>query len=516
MTEVAQVLEGSRDWWIEETSVLDGLRALPDASIHCVVTSPPYWGLRAYGTHPQIWGGDPGCSHEYVETRTAADNKNDPIGSEHADNRADREDLKTLRSGTRPQSAWTELVKPAANGITGEKGGAGVNNDQATATRRPNVSHACALCGAWRGELGSEPAVELFVEHLVLIFREIARVLRSDGTVWLNIGDSYAGSGRGPGNTFGGKSEQQFKRQGFEGTGGWQAAQRLPKNGGLHATLLAQAVIGNAWGPPPPGIKRKELCLIPERLAIALQADGWYVRSRIAWCKKSAMPESVKDRPTSAWEHIWLLTRKPDYFYDAEAVRQTAIHEGRVVKAYRPDARAVVDGANLRNYWQIESDELPDDESWVLGPEPFADAHFAVFPTELAKRCILAGTSERGVCATCGAPWRRIVDTSYRNPGNRTTNGPRSLQNREITAGYPVRLESQRETAGWEPTCKCADAGTRGAIVLDPFVGSGTTVLTALRHGRRGIGFEMNPKYVTMARKRVTNDSPLFNTESCS
>src|SRR4030095_961787 len=171
-------------------------------------------------------------------------------------------------------------------------------------------STLCARCGAWRGELGSEPTIELYVEHIVQVFAEVRRVLRKDGTLWLNVGDSYAGSGKGP-TGFNGIGDQE-QRQGFRAGEFLNPGGRPPVKQGGARTRDGIGYVD--------GLKAKDLCLIPFRLALALQAEGWYVRSDIAWCKRAPMPESVTDRPTTAWEHVFLLTRSVRYFYDQIAV----------------------------------------------------------------------------------------------------------------------------------------------------------------------------------------------------
>lgn len=476
---LASVLDGQTSWWIEHCSVLDGLRSLPDGSVHCVVTSPPYWGLRSYGTEPQVWGGDPAHEHHFCQE------------TPHK----------------RTTGVATESVKQNSNAgaVAVERGPAGL---------------LCS-CGAWRGELGAEPTIELYVAHMVEVFRELKRVLHPTGTCWLNIGDSYAGSGKGP-TGHNGIGDQET-RQGFNGS-----RQLRPDRGLTAGKATVNMSLG---GKPSPGTKAKGLRLIPERLAIALQDDGWWVRSRIAWCKTSAMPESVQDRPTSAWEHVWLLTRSARYFYDAEAVRQAAIHEGRVVKAYGPDARAhqvgdvvndrrtatgfanhdtVVNGANLRNFW-------------VLGPEPFAGAHFATFPPELARRCILAGSSERGVCPKCGGPWRRLFVKVVEEKRTHYPTGWMQGEGRHDVDVYRGNYLDQdgreeyhdiklRRPNGWIRGCKCKEnLEPIPSLVLDPFAGSGTAILVASRNGRRGLGLELNPEYIEMARRRIVSDAPLFN-----
>jgi DNA modification methylase len=381
---------------IIQAHVLDGLAQLADESVHCVVTSPPYYGLRSYGIPPQTW----------------------------------------------------------SNG--------------------------------WVGDLGLEPNLGQYLDHMVEVCREIRRVLRSDGTFWLNIGSSYANDGKWGGHT-----------------------------GGKHVKALHDTPIGR--NKKYTGFKPKDEMLIPARLAICLQQDGWWVRSEITWAKRAPMPESVTDRPTSATEKVFLLTRSPRYYYDAEAVKEPSEYPGderhlrtdNTIEYARPDngsrartAKPTAANRNLRNWW-------------LLGPEPFAAAHFATFPTEIPRRAILAGTSERGCCPKCSAPWGRVVDKRYNNPGNRTTNGPRSLARRHETAGFPVRLESEVETIGWRPTCRCnldidADLDCVPATVLDPFLGAGTTALVADRLGRNCIGIELSDSYVAMARRRIESDAGMF------
>lgn len=454
-------------WRIEQGHVLEVLRAMEPESVQVCVTSPPYWGLRAYKTESQIWGGDHDCAHEWG---------------------------------------------PACN--------VGAWHDG-------NEYHDCRLCGAWRGELGSEPTIECYVEHIVAVFREVRRVLRNDGTCWLNIGDSYAGSGKGP-TGHNGLGDQE-ERQGFTGVSGKSTL----KFGGKsykdyteeeRAHLQAsQPVFGG--GKSSPGMKAKDLCLIPERLALALQADGWWVRSRIAWCKRAPMPESVTDRPTSAWEHIWLLSKSARYYYDADAVREDAIEgtdigllRGRsfdspeFVSAHAPSIQKRIEfgvdsrtaGTGTRNMWNY----------WTLSPEPWPQAHFATFPTEIPRRAILAGSSERGCCPQCGTPWKRVVE---RIGVGRSEIGEKTEAKRadglvtQFTRAPGGAPSPEITTLGWEPGCKCNAGEPVPCVVLDPFAGSGTTVMVALRHNRRAVGIELNPEYVRMARGRIVGDAPLFN-----
>jgi DNA modification methylase len=393
--------------------VLDVLREMPSGSVNCVVTSPPYWGLRAYGTEPQVWGGDPNCPHSETEP-AAAPPQTGGNGAASA--------KQVTNAGT--QTWNTERVYIVGGGTAGSSAEAfskpGPENAARIKAARWREYATCTLCGAWRGELGSEPTPALFVAHLVEIFRGVKRVLRKDGTAWLNIGDSYAGSGKGTSS----------------------------KNGLSKQHTNVGSLIGST--PVVDGLKGKDLCLIPERLAIALQDDGWYIRSRIAWCKRAPMPESVQDRPTSAWEHIWLLSKSATYYYDADAVRNPWADERNGASgarslpyshgAGRHDTLGTSErqglgvqpntvGANLRSYW-------------LLSPDPYPEAHFATFPRELPRRCIKAGS----------------------RPGD---------------------------------------------TVLDPFAGSGTTLLVANELGRQAIGIELNPDYCDLALRRLQQDSLL-------
>jgi DNA modification methylase len=305
----------------------------------------------------------------------------------------------------------------------------------------------------------------LFVEHLVTVFREVRRVLRDDGTVWLNLGDSYA-TAAGPG---------------WQGKNGQRSDRRFTA---VRDNVPLREIARHA----PPGLKPKDLVGIPWRVAFALQADGWWLRSAITWCKKSAMPESIQGRPTSATEMIFLLTKSARYFYDPLGFREPR------------DESA----PNLRNFW-------------LLGPEPYPMAHFATFPSEIPRRAILLGTSERGACPVCGAPWRRVVSRT----GLRTIAAGMDGERPKLRARQAMGLASRRTalsasnshnastpqspivtTTGWTPTC-AHDAAPVPCVVLDPFAGSGTVPSVAQRLGRIGVGVERKADYLALATRRI-------------
>ena len=406
-------------WQLRHGHVLDALREMSDQSVHCVVTSPPYWGLRSFGTAPQIWG------------------------------------------------------------------------------------------SGWVGELGSEPTIQLYIEHLVDVFAEVKRVLRNEGTLWLNIGSTYSGSGKGP-TGWNGIGDQE-KRQGFSSAaaGGDSSLSRGPQQSEHHNPLMAAfySVLAHYGSISTP----KRLLAIPELVQIALELDGWIVRSDIAWAKLTPMPESVRDRPTSAWEHIFLLSKSPRYFYDAEAVRQSNT-KGMVERFKHPKTRAVtkkqlqrVASVDRANPWALNADSESGANLrnfWLLGPERFPGAHFATFPTEIPRRAILAGTSAYGCCASCGAPWQRVIERT--RVGSYHAHQHDGVQYGLLQDGHgPTSTYTSAVTTGWEPTCKCECTEVRPCIVLDPFAGSGTSLFVAEELGRDSIGIELSIPYMELAKKRL-------------
>jgi DNA modification methylase len=320
---------------IYQGDVLKVLKTFPDESIHCCVTSPPYWGLRDYGLE---------------------------------------------------------------------------------------------------GQLGLESTPEEYVEKMVEVFREVKRVLRKDGILWLNLGDTYAGSGKAGNNPEYQKRHMQF----------------------------GKIEIKERMGKPIPsmkiGLKPKDLVGIPWMVAFALRADGWYLRQDIIWHKPNPMPESVKDRCTKAHEYIFLLSKSRHYYYDQEAIKEPAAYDGRkdtLLKGSPKYEKGVLPGqvahsmaARGHERWKKnERGEYVRNKRsvWTIPTKPFKEAHFATFPEKLIEPCILAGCPE-------------------------------------------------------------------GGIVLDPFMGSGTTAVVALKHNRNYIGIELNPEYIKIAEKRVSECDVIFAT----
>jgi DNA modification methylase len=305
-------------------------------------------------------------------------------------------------------------------------------------------------------QIGLEHSPDEYISALVEIFREVKRVLRDDGTLWLNLGDSYSGSLKGSG---GNDPERSCKQ--------------ITNAGSYFGDQVDNARSFDS------GLKPKDLCMIPARVALALQADGWYLRSDIIWSKPNPMPESVKDRPTSAHEHIFLLAKSQKYYYDAAAIaeplKETSKEkyeralsrtleetdnyknrvgrgEGRphhadglnmIPKTYKHEGPVRVGRESMANpnrIWDSPEDLTTNIVNkrnvWTVPTQPYPDAHFAVYPPALIEPCVLAGSRE-------------------------------------------------------------------GDIVLDPFFGSGTTGLVAIKHRREFIGIELNEEYIRLAEKRL-------------
>lgn len=356
-------------------------RAIPlaDNSVHCVVTSPPYWGLRKYSEDPTM--------------------------------------------------------------------------------------------------IGLEPTLEEHLENLVVVFREVRRVLRPDGVLWLNYGDAHTSGNR---STY---------RSGASDNKGHQIQDDMPRP------------------PTPKGLKPKDLMMMPARLALALQTDGWWIRSEIVWHKPNPMPESVTDRPTQAHEKVYLMSKSSRYFYDAEGVRtpRRNADDNRVLNAEgkglhnkdRHDtemghAGTNPNGPNLRNVWKIATQGVKE-------------AHYATFPEKLVEPCILAGTSEKGCCPECGAPWERALSQPTGGSGDWSKSRDRLISGSNLnTLGGQKNYQNYKrgQTTGWKPTC---DHGKEPVPckVLDPFAGSGTVVQVAERFNRIGIGCDL--AYQDIALKRTRN-----------
>jgi DNA modification methylase len=307
--------------------------------------------------------------------------------------------------GTRKQSPQRDH---AAYGSFGET--RGVEKSRAGMAYEASLGSTCRLCGAWLGAFGLEPTVDAYIQHTVKIMREVRRVLRTDGVCFWNVGDSYSGSGKGIGSDHG---KELFTDADIQKTN-WKGS----------------------------GLKPKDLCLIPQRIALAAQDDGWWIRDIIIWQKPNPFPASVEDRCTNSYETILMLTKSKRYCWNQYASMElTTDHQGT---------------RNPRNVW-----------TFPVGS--YEDAHFATFPDKLPLRCIRAACPDKGCCRFCGTPWKRVTKV------------------------------------GWTPGCKCRGQKgiTKPCLVLDPFGGAGTTGLAASELKQDCVLLDISAEYVQMMMERL-------------
>lgn len=331
-------------------------------------------------------------------------------------------------------------------------------------------------------EIGGEETPEQYVAKLVDVFREVRRVLRDDGTLWLNIGDSYAaGSHAGTGEPY-----------------------RRTTSGKLMPPQMRAPITGD--------LKPKDLIGIPWMVAFALRADGWWLRQELIWHKLAPMPESVTDRCTKAHEQVFLLAKSATYYYDAEAIAEPSAYPGDT-RHLRTDNKKLHEPLSMDNGSRARTGN-PTGETrnkrsvWTLGPESYSGAHYATMPTKLVEPCVLAGSSQRGCCEKCLAPWERLVEEERSN--YKTSHYANTAANGAVSGGVGKNFpDTTRTTTGWQPTCTCA-ADIQPCTVLDPFFGSGTVGAVALKHGRNFIGIDLDERNLTLAHKRIAEMQPLL------
>jgi DNA modification methylase len=451
--------------------------ALADQSVHCVITSPPYWSLRDYGT--ATWeGGDAECDH----TKRPPNLPRDPTSTLHS--RASNQNHK------REPSYGTTCGKCGATRIDQQIGLEALHDCLGWAqTQEPYIAYDAEQAPyiAWRPS-GKAGCGACWVCHMREVFREVWRVLRKDGTLWLNCGDSHwSNPAKGGSGTYNGRN----------GYGeGYNRRHRSP------------AV---------PNLKPKSLCGMPWRLALALQADGWILRAEIIWEKPSCMPQSMTDRPTRSHEQLFLFSKQGRYYFDNEAIREDANDWGpknRTAAKYntngfRPSGQPPPHGLDNGD-WQASCRNART--VWTIPSEPLSFAHFAAFPTALVERCLKAGTSQQGVCSRCSAPWVPVVEVGelipdapgYKARGRISEDPERIMAGMGWRKGKPTPTHHYKKTTtGWRPTCT-HDAPVAPAIVFDPFVGAGTVPLTARALGRHGLGADLSWTYLhDIARQRL-------------
>jgi DNA modification methylase len=328
---------------------------------------------------------------------------------------------------------------------------------------RPQFAHCCVTSPPYWGlrdyktgsadEIGSERTPEEYVEKMVNVFRSVRRVLRDDGTLWLNLGDAY----NSPGENRQGKSSKTLD-------GGESRSLHMPVRSANHSHRVG----GTA------SLKKGNLVGIPWRVALAMQADGWVLRQEIIWHKPNPMPDSMKNRCTKSHEQIFLFAKKGGYYYDNEAIKEESVGLDRVKKekskgmaGVRPHKHGDEFGHKgaLGGQHGTRPETANKRSVWTVPTFSYPGAHYATFPPKLIEPCVLAGTSEKGCCPDCGAPWERVMKET----------------------GKLIR---------WQPRCTCRNPKVIPCTVLDPFLGSGTTCEVAIKHGRRSVGVELSEKYV--------------------
>ena len=419
---------------ILQGNCIETLQKLDDESINTCITSPPYWGLRDYGTAEWI-GGDPDCPH----MRTTKISKDTSTG----------------------HKAMFEKGSVVGDAI---------------------YKKECPKCGAVRkdSQLGLEETPEEFVDNLVKVFREVKRVLRDDGTVWLNLGDSYSSGGR---------------------------------TTTTNQSLRGDKDYGVTRPKPSKGIKPKDLIGIPWRVALALQQDGWYLRQDIIWHKPNPMPESVKYRCTKAHEYIFLLSKNVKYYFDNEAIKEDSKYHGKDKKSDKGNIRYEGKRTSNKDTKAQQSFVTINPKKnkrsvWTITTKPFKGAHFATFPKDLIEPCVLAGCPEK-ICVGCGKPYERVmqkpkqleVDRNKRSGlDDRKVGGVLDKYNRE---NPPIDLGVQKQ-------CNCETNETKAGTVLDPFGGSGTTGIVAVNNNRHAVLCELNQEYINLAKDRINQEGGMF------
>ena len=495
VSSVESVLSGADPWCIVPGNVLESLRMLPDNSVHHVTTSPPYWSLRDYGVGGTVWGGDKKCDHRWsseLGQRISPPQKNPYRGSEDE----------------RGSTAFLRRSELSAS-----------------------CGYFCVRCGAWFGALGLEPDPNLFVYHLILIFREVRRALHPSGSLLLNLGDSFFG------NSPIRKSRRSSEGDSFPGAKGaknWNVRQPSdyildlkPKDRVMLPHRVAMAMQkpwlrckkcrkvshGMWWGDLGRGrFVCPECCKVNRSPKVVEQ--GWYIRLDNVWDKPTFMPDPTSDRPSCSHEYIFLCVKSRKYFWHSENVRTPARFDA--TPAVGPDKVFV--GRTLRSVWRINPAQVRWD--FCLGCDTFFDSkarrkikkqtvydpakdakvviracpvcgsadewvdHFAMFPSEIPEIGIRAGTSSAGCCAKCRAPYVPVTESI-----SETDNTKRLL--------------------GYEKGCKCKTSETVPCTVVDVFNGGGTTGLIAKRYMRGYIGFDLNPSFVKLTNHRMRLDFPL-------
>ncbi len=409
------------------------LAKLPADSINCCISSPPYWALRDYGT--ATWeGGDPECDHKIPANEL---DPKYPQGTSH--------NIRFIRDN-------------------------------------------CYKCGAKRidQQLGLEPTFEEYIDKLCGIYDEVKRVLRPDGTCWVNLGDTYAGSGRGGGGSYE-KMCQSFRRD----------RELIPKSDFQ-----------------VPGIVAKSLCLIPQRFAIEMVNRGWILRNVIIWHKPNPMPSSAKDRFTVDFEYIYFFSKRKKYWFEPQyEAHQSDTRTERLVGGTKSNERyseAKENGVSTGT--RMGNNPLGRNKRtvWTIPTQSFPEAHFATYPEKLVEPMVKSGCPEF-ICKKCGKARVKIYEKIVPGKALKQYKGKEYNARKGVSETSALRSngpEYNKFMAEHPPAfkgytdCGCG-AGWRPGIIIDIFAGSGTSCLVAAQNRRDWIGIELNQEYIEMAMRRI-------------
>lgn len=369
-------------------NALDVLKSFPDNSIDSGMTSPPYYAVRDYGEgNSTVWGGDPNCDHRWMtyESTLLHENRNFRRGSQ-------------------------EVVQGTGKNVYIQK-----------------YDHSkykyCGNCGAWMGQLGLEPVLSMYVDHLTSILHEIKRVLKPWGVFWLNIDDSFGG----------GRSTVRKRVDGNK-----EVFRKLKKR--AEAEIIA-----------------KSLLMIPEKVVLSMIDDGWILRAKVIWLKPYAMSESVMDRPRRMWEYLYMFVKNPIYWFDIKKMGYRMRSQQTI-----DTMRLIGEKKDVKNVVNIKK-KYPSD-AWVIRTENDSE-HIAPYPKDLCLNPIATSCPEK-VCSRCGKPKQRK---------------PKS------------KAVSQ---------CECKNKAFVKGLVVDPFAGSGTTLLSAKKLGLNYAGIDIDKENKRMFEKR--------------
>lgn len=443
--------------------VMDFLSAMPRDACHTVITSPPYWAVRAYPIEPTLWCADPTCKHEW-------------------------------------EDCGTRRVRNTVAGKAGFATDTGKPELHRQRVEFPSRGRICTRCKAWFGCHGMEPTPSLFVRHAVEIFRLVRDTLHPSGSLWMNYGDGWAmGSARRATAEENAHDLQRSKNRGyptnaFAGQDGWDRCS----------------------GTAVEGLKAKDLMQLPFKVAEALRADGWWLRDTIIWEKDDPTPCGVWDKITPAHEFIFRFTKIPGAptwkadkfdpapgartFFDREAIRLRGNQTMNDPELEEPEGTPGYDSSRLpRTVWRVRAkNDVPRFKGLDLG-------HYATFPLNLIRPMVLSTSSAAGVCPTCGEPWWPLYRPA---PGYMEQLG---------TSWHPHEDDAHRGQVGrkgeiprvpyilteYRKGCSCPHSEPVPAVVLDPFMGSGTVAEMALRKGRTAIGCEIMPTWCDFANARI-------------